>query len=115
MLSDQTAVRQMGITLGQNGLLDRFGDAIFSAHTLGTAKPDPGLYLAAATYFDVEPSRAVVVEDSATGVKAAARAGMRCLGYAPHDDGAALRAQGAEVFDSMFIVPGLIGLGGAIE
>jgi HAD superfamily hydrolase (TIGR01509 family) len=101
---------KMQITLGQNGLLDRFKGAIFSAHTLKTAKPDPGLYLAAAAHFDVDPSRAVVVEDSATGATAAARAGMRCLGYAPHGDGAALQAKGAELFDSMFSVPGLIGL-----
>ena len=101
---------KMQITLGQTGLMARFGDAIFSAHTLGVAKPDPGLYLAAAAHVGVDPSRAVVVEDSATGATAAARAGMRCLGYAPHDDGARLKATGAEVFDSMVAVPGLIGL-----
>ncbi len=101
---------KMQITLGQTGLMPRFGDAIFSAHTLGVAKPDPGLYLAAAARFGVDPSRAVVVEDSATGARAAARAGMHCLGYAPHDDGARLKATGAEVFGSMFAVPGLIGL-----
>lgn len=101
---------KMQITLGQTGLMDRFGGAIFSAHTLGVAKPDPGLYLAAAAHHGIDPVRAVVVEDSATGVTAAVRAGMRCLGYAPHDDGGRLRAAGAEVFDSMFVVPGLIGL-----
>ncbi|WP_420396117.1 HAD family hydrolase [Nioella sp.] len=106
---------KMEITLGQNGLLERFKGAIFSAHTLKTAKPDPDLYLAAAAHFDVNPSRAVVVEDSATGATAAARAGMRCLGYAANDDGARLSAVGAEVFDSMFAVPGLIGLGEAAE
>jgi HAD superfamily hydrolase (TIGR01509 family) len=106
---------KMQITLGQNGLLDRFKGAIFSAHTLKTAKPDPDLYLAAATHFGVDPSRAVVIEDSATGATAAARAGMRCLGYAAHDDGARLAAAGAELFDSMFAVPMLIGLAEAAE
>lgn len=101
---------KMQITLGQNGLWSRFGGAIFSAHTLGTAKPDPGLYLAAAAHFGTDPARAVVVEDSATGATAAARAGMRCLGYAPHDDGAKLAASGAKVFDSMFKMPGLLGM-----
>ena len=106
---------KMEITLGQNGLMDRFKGAIFSAHTLKTAKPDPGLYLAAAAHFGVDPARAVVVEDSATGATAAARAGMRCLGYAAHDDGARLAATGAEMFHSMFAVPGLIGLQEAAE
>lgn len=101
---------KMKITLGQNGLWERFGSAIFSAHSLGTAKPDPGLYLAAAAHFGVDAARAVVIEDSATGATAAARAGMRCLGYAPQGDGAALTAKGAEIFDSMFAVPMLIGL-----
>jgi beta-phosphoglucomutase-like phosphatase (HAD superfamily) len=63
----------------------------------------------------VDPSRAVVVEDSATGATAAARAGMRCLGYAPHGDGARLASAGAEIFDSMFAVPMLIGLAEAAE
>lgn len=101
---------KMEITLGQTGLKPRFGDAIFSAHTLGTAKPDPGLYLAAAAHFSVDPARAVVVEDSANGATAAARAGMRCLGYAPDGDGAALAATGAEVFEKMIHVPRLLGL-----
>jgi beta-phosphoglucomutase-like phosphatase (HAD superfamily) len=104
------SAEKMEITLGQTGLKPRFGNAIFSAHTLGVAKPDPGLYLAAAAHHGIAPARAVVVEDSATGATAAVRAGMRCLGYAPHDDGERLRAAGAEIFDSMFAVPGLIGL-----
>jgi beta-phosphoglucomutase-like phosphatase (HAD superfamily) len=37
----------------------------------------------------------LVVEDSVTGVTAAVAAGMRCYGFAPHDDGAALLAAGA--------------------
>jgi HAD superfamily hydrolase (TIGR01509 family) len=106
---------KMQITLGQNGLLDRFKGAIFSAHTLKTAKPDPDLYLAAAAHFGVTPDRAVVLEDSATGATAAARAGMRCLGYAPHGDGSALKAKGAEIIDSMYSVPALIGLQEAAE
>jgi beta-phosphoglucomutase-like phosphatase (HAD superfamily) len=106
---------KMQITLGQNGLHGRFGGAIFSAHTLKTAKPDPDLYLAAAAHFGVDPSRAVVIEDSATGATAAARAGMRCLGYAPHGDGAALKTAGAEIIDNMFAVPMLIGLKDAAE
>jgi HAD superfamily hydrolase (TIGR01509 family) len=106
---------KMQITLGQNGLLERFKGAIFSAHTLKTAKPDPDLYLAAAAHFGVDPARAVVIEDSATGATAAARAGMRCLGYAAYDDGARLAEAGAELFDSMFAVPLLIGLAEAAE
>ena len=103
---------KMKITLGQNGLWDRFHpNAMFSAHTLGIAKPDPGMFLAAASHFDVQARDCLVVEDSATGAKAALRAGMRCLGYAADGNGERLTEQGAEVFNAMTLVPELIGLG----
>ncbi|MEP4039142.1 HAD family phosphatase [Pseudophaeobacter sp.] len=102
---------KMRITLGQNGLWQRFHPtAMFSAQTLGVAKPDPGLFLAAASHFGVQARDCLVVEDSATGVLAATRAGMRCLGFAPGGTGETLSAQGAEVFSDMSEVPALIGL-----
>ncbi|PCJ08492.1 MAG: haloacid dehalogenase [Rhodobacteraceae bacterium] len=102
---------KMRITLGQNGLWERFHpNAMFSAHTLGVAKPEPGLFLAAASHFDVQARDCLVIEDSATGATAALRAGMRCLGYAPEGNGERLAEQGAEVFSAMAQVPELIGL-----
>jgi HAD superfamily hydrolase (TIGR01509 family) len=102
---------KMRITLGQNGLWQRFHpNAMFSAHALGVAKPDPGLFLAAASHFGLQARDCLVVEDSATGALAAARAGMRCLGYAPEDGGQKLETEGAEVFRAMSEVSGLIGL-----
>lgn len=102
---------KMRITLGQNGLWERFHPtAMFSAHALGVAKPDPGLFLAAASHFGVQARDCLVVEDSATGAMAAARAGMRCLGFAPEGGGDKLAAQGAEVFTAMADLPALIGL-----
>lgn len=102
---------KMRITLGQNGLWQRFHPtAMFSAHSLGVAKPDPGLFLAAASHFGVQARDCLVVEDSATGVLAATRASMRCLGFAPTGTGENLTAQGAEVFSQMSELPALIGL-----
>ncbi|MFC4214749.1 HAD family hydrolase [Pseudophaeobacter arcticus] len=102
---------KMRITLGQNGLWQRFHPtAMFSAHSLGVAKPDPGLFLAAASHFGIQARDCLVVEDSATGAIAAARAGMRCLGFAPVGGGAGLTAAGAEVFHLMSDIPALIGL-----
>jgi len=99
---------KMRITLGQNGLWERFRDRMFSAHVLGTAKPDPLLFQTAAAQFDA--TSPVVIEDSPSGVTAAVRAGMRCLGYVAHGDGANLRALGAEVFHDMAEVPVLLAL-----
>jgi HAD superfamily hydrolase (TIGR01509 family) len=44
------------------------------------AKPAPDLYLLACRRLGVEPSAAVALEDSPTGVKAAQAAGLTCIG-----------------------------------
>lgn len=101
---------KMAITLGHTGLLSRFESAMFSAHTLGVAKPDPGLYLHAADRFGIRPEACAVIEDSLSGVVAARRAGMKCYGYSAHDDGGRLAEHGAEVFYDMSDLAGLLGL-----
>ena len=104
------APRKMEITLGQNDLLERFEGRIVSAHVLGRAKPDPGVYLEAARILGVDPAQTVVIDDSPSGVRAGVAAGARVLGYAPHSDADRLRALGAEVFFDMAEAPALIGL-----
>lgn len=99
---------KMKITLGQNGLWDRFADVMYSAHDLGTGKPDPTMFQMAARRFGAKSP--VVIEDSENGVTAATRANMRCLGYAAHDDGARLACLGAEIFHDMKDVPALLGI-----
>jgi HAD superfamily hydrolase (TIGR01509 family) len=71
-------------------------------------KPAPDLFLAAAAAEHVAPAECLVVEDSVAGAQAARAAGMDCLGYAPHADGAELRAVGAVPFHSMFELPALL-------
>ncbi|MCP4318226.1 MAG: HAD family phosphatase [Hyphomicrobiales bacterium] len=102
--------KKMSITLGHAGLWDRFSDVMFSAHTHGVAKPDPELFQIAADRFKVPYAKCVVVEDSVPGTLAARRAGMRCFGYAAHDDGSGLAAQGATVFNDMRELAGLLDL-----
>ncbi|CUK07551.1 6-phosphogluconate phosphatase [Ruegeria denitrificans] len=99
---------KMKITLGQNGLWERFSEAMYSAHVLGTAKPDPVMFQTAADQFGA--TAPVVIEDSQNGVMAAKRAGMRCLAYAPHGQGDKLAEFGAEVFIDMAEVPTLLGI-----
>jgi HAD superfamily hydrolase (TIGR01509 family) len=66
------------------GLARHFGDRLFSAYEVGSWKPDPGLFLHAARAMGVAPRRCVVVDDSAPGIEAARRAGMRALWFLPH-------------------------------
>jgi HAD superfamily hydrolase (TIGR01509 family) len=63
---------------------DRFDlafDAVVSADHVERGKPDPDVYLHAATRLDVAPEACVAIEDSGHGVAAAKAAGMRCLGF----------------------------------
>ncbi len=98
---------KMEITLGQNGLWQRFGGRIYSAQALGTAKPAPDLFRHAAQGRD--PARCVVIEDSLNGIRGAAAAGMRCFAYAPGGS----EVEGATRFTRMADLPALLGLGGA--
>ena len=101
---------KMKITLGQNGLWQRFKGAMFSAHRYNTAKPDPELLLIAAQRYQVDPADCVVIDDSPSGCQAAANAGMPCVGFAERSDPAKLSATGATVIRSMSQLPPLIGL-----
>ncbi|HSF62764.1 MAG TPA: HAD family phosphatase [Paracoccaceae bacterium] len=105
------APRKMQVTLGQHPrVMARLQGRLFSGQALGCPKPDPGLWLHCAAHLGVDPADCVVVDDSPAGCTAAARAGMRCLGLAEHDDGARLAATGATVIRSLAQVPALIGL-----
>jgi beta-phosphoglucomutase len=55
-------------------------DAIVAAEDVAAGKPDPQVFLAAASRLGVPPDRCVVVEDAAVGVEAARRAGMKAIG-----------------------------------
>ncbi|KAJ56980.1 hypothetical protein ACMU_00370 [Actibacterium mucosum KCTC 23349] len=92
---------KMQITLGQNGLWDRFAGRMFSAHVHAKPKPEPDLYLLAAEQLGVAPADCVVVDDSPSGCIAAQRASIRCFGYAERSDPARLTPHGAIPVASM--------------
>ena len=109
-------MRKMEATLGRTGLLDRLGGMqggrLFSAHDVGVAKPDPGLFLHAAGAFATAPTDCIVVEDSGSGARAAKAAGMRCLGYTADTPAEKLAPHGATPFADMAELPALLGLDG---
>ena len=53
--------------------------AVLSVDDVGRGKPDPAIYLLAASRLGVEPAECLVFEDSPTGVRAARAAGMRVV------------------------------------
>ncbi|WP_051979389.1 HAD family hydrolase [Edaphobacter aggregans] len=54
--------------------------AIVSAEDVHKGKPDPEVYLMAASQLGTSPKRSIVVEDAVAGVEAARAAGMRSIG-----------------------------------
>ena len=61
-------------------------------------KPDPAVFLEAASRLGVEPARAAVVEDALAGVEAGRRGGFGLvIGVDRAGHGAALREHGADV------------------
>jgi beta-phosphoglucomutase len=61
------------------GLAGRF-QAIVSAEDVRAGKPDPQVFLVAASLLGAEPHDCIVVEDARAGVEAARRAEMRSIG-----------------------------------
>lgn len=63
---------------------------VFAGDIVTKKKPDPEIYLLAATALGVDPERCVVIEDSYIGVQAAKAAGMTCVvtksGYTADED-----------------------------
>jgi beta-phosphoglucomutase len=53
---------------------------IVSAEDVRRGKPDPEVYLTAASRVAASPERCIVVEDAVAGVEGARRAGMRSIG-----------------------------------
>lgn len=105
--------RKVELQLRKVGLLDCFGNHIYSGHETPRSKPHPDVYLAAAAGLNVAPARCAVIEDTVTGAQAGLAAGATVFGYSPpepgHSSAAALLAAGvAHVFDDMAALPGLL-------
>jgi len=64
--------------LATAGLADAF-DAIVTADDVEHAKPAPDIYRLVCARLDVNPSEALALEDSASGVAAAKAAGLTCI------------------------------------
>ena len=78
--------QKMAQGLRLTGLSGYFGGNVFSAYDVGHWKPDPRLFLHAASRMSVAAEDCVVVEDSEAGLAAAHAAGMRAIHFNP--DGA---------------------------
>lgn len=80
-VASSSAPERLRYSLSLVGLLSRFEPHIFSATQVARGKPAPDLFLFAAAEMGVAPRNCSVIEDSVAGVRAAAAAGMRVIGF----------------------------------
>ncbi|MGI4763067.1 MAG: HAD family hydrolase [Janthinobacterium lividum] len=78
-------------------VFDRFGLGPYFTHRVSgedfaQSKPNPEIFVHAASLAETPVTECIVIEDSANGVAAAKAAGIYCIGYAsPHSAGQDLR------------------------
>jgi HAD superfamily hydrolase (TIGR01509 family) len=100
---------KMRFTLGLTGLLEVFGERLFSVDDVENGKPAPDVFLYAAEKMGVGPDRCAVVEDSVSGVTAGLAAGMTVLAFSGGVTNATRLSIGpAVVFDDMHMLPELL-------
>jgi HAD superfamily hydrolase (TIGR01509 family) len=80
-VASNSPMPELTLKLRLAGLREWFGAHTHSGDQIGRSKPDPGVYLAAASGLGVAPTACTVVEDTPTGVRAGVAAGMRVIGF----------------------------------
>jgi beta-phosphoglucomutase len=90
-----SASKNTPLILERAGLLNLF-DAVADGNSVHKVKPDPEIFLTAASLLGVDPRSCVVFEDAVAGIEAARNAGMICVGIGNSEllAGAALVVKG---------------------
>ena len=107
-VASSSDIDRVSLSLNVTGLALHFDSRLYTAQMVKHGKPAPDLFLYAAGKMQADPSRALVIEDSVSGVQAAKAAGMTVWGfvggshYHGRDGRAILTAAGADrVFTRM--------------
>ena len=91
--------------------LDALFDAVVCGDDVTHGKPDPEVFLKAASLLGLPPERCIVIEDAYAGIEAGRRAGMPVIGVATTHTVASLEALGqcAMVVGSLYgLTPGIL-------
>jgi beta-phosphoglucomutase len=86
--------------LSKIGLPPETWDAIVTGEDVERRKPEPDIFLLAASRLNLDPGLCVVVEDAPNGIQAARSAGMKCVAVAQTFPAASLGEADA-VFETM--------------
>lgn len=85
-LASSSLAPDVNTMLDQTGLRPCF-DAVVTGSDCERAKPDPAIYLEACARLGTAPDRLLAVDDSAYGVEAASRAGMKVVHFSRDEAG----------------------------
>mgnify|MGYP001117550219 CR=1 FL=1 len=77
-IASSSALKWIQLILKKLKISKKF-DVIVSGDGVKKGKPDPEIYLLTAKKLRLKPEECLVLEDNPTGVKAAKRAGMKCI------------------------------------
>jgi len=80
-VASSSSVESLERKLRRTLLWDHFAPHIYSGEQVARGKPEPDLFLHAASHVGATPAACLVIEDSTHGVVAARRAGMRVWGF----------------------------------
>jgi HAD superfamily hydrolase (TIGR01509 family) len=107
-VASSSDVDRVSFSLALTGLAPHFDTRLYTSQMVARGKPAPDLFLYAAERMQADPHRALVIEDSVSGVKAGKAAGMTVWGfvggshYQSRDGKAILGEAGADrVFERM--------------
>ena len=107
-IASNSSHEEMRAKFARTGMTSLVEGRTHSAGDVGVPKPAPDLFLAAAAAAGAPPGACLVIEDSVPGAQAARAAGMACIGFDPHGDGARLRAVGAHPVRALSDIPALL-------
>jgi HAD superfamily hydrolase (TIGR01509 family) len=99
-VASSSSPAKLAMSLNKLGLTEHFGANVFSATLVARGKPDPDIFLLAASRMKAHPDQCLVIEDSISGVRAGRAAGMTTIGllagaHIRPGHGEALEAAGA--------------------
>lgn len=80
-VASTTKKTELEINLKTTNLYDFFSPNIFSASQVKRPKPNPDVFLFAASQMGHDPKDCIVIEDSSAGIIAAKRAGMNVIAF----------------------------------
>nr|WP_304183942.1 6-phosphogluconate phosphatase [Hafnia alvei] len=100
-------VSKMQNSLGSTGMLDYFGDRLYSGYDIQSWKPDPDLMFHAAKEMGVNIKECILVDDSPSGVQSGIAAGIPVFYYCGDAHNPVIEHPLVTSFDDLSLLPEL--------